>query len=132
MDTIRDAGGSLSQDLVVATEFTRQGGIEAARILLDRHDRPSAILCGNDLMAIGVLDVARERGLEVPGDLAVIGFDDIDAAALVSPALTTVINPANAVGRSSAELLLSRLVGDYEGPAREVVVPTHLVIRASA
>ncbi|MGD0863259.1 MAG: LacI family DNA-binding transcriptional regulator [Candidatus Limnocylindrales bacterium] len=131
-DTMRGAVGPFSEGLIVATAFTRQGGIDAARILLERQDRPSAIVCGNDLMAIGVLDVAREIGLAVPGDLAVIGFDDIDAAELASPALTTVVNPAYALGRSSAELLLSRLVGDYTGPAREVVVPTSFVIRASA
>jgi LacI family transcriptional regulator len=83
-------------------------------------------------MAIGALDAARELGLSVPADVALAGFDDIDAAALVSPSLTTVGNPAYETGRSAGELLLSRLTGDYTGTRRTVVVPCPLILRESS
>jgi len=76
----------------------------------------------NDLIAIGVLDAARKHGLQVPGELAVTGYDDIDAASLVHPALTTVVNPAREVGRACGEALLRQLKGDEAEPARELVI----------
>ncbi|MGM9342366.1 substrate-binding domain-containing protein [Streptomyces salinarius] len=80
--------------------------------------------------AIGTLDLARARGLDVPGRLAVTGYDDIDAASMVSPALTTVVDPAREIGRSVARLLIDRL--DGTGGAREVVLTHRLVRHASA
>jgi LacI family transcriptional regulator len=112
-------------------DFTRAAGREAARRLLSARVRPDAIVCANDLLAIGVLDVAREYGIDVPGDLAVTGFDDIDAASLVTPGLTTVLNPAREVGRACAELLLQRLA-QTGGPFREVVLASSLIVRESA
>jgi LacI family transcriptional regulator len=90
------------------------------------------VFCANDLMAIGALDAARELGMSVPGDVALVGFDDIEAAALVSPSLTTVGNPAYETGRSAGELLLSRLQNDYTGARRTVVLPCPLNLRESA
>jgi len=99
--------------------------------LLEQPRRPTAVFCANDLMAIGALDAARALGLAVPGDVAVLGVDDIDAAGLVSPALTTVRVPAQEIGRVAGEQLLAR-IGNPAGTARRVLVQHHLVIRASA
>ncbi|MFG3128074.1 substrate-binding domain-containing protein [Streptomyces tendae] len=121
----------MPEDLAVWTGFTREGGRAGAARLLDAAEPPDAVVCANDLIAIGALDVARERGLDVPGRLAVTGYDDIDAASMVSPALTTVVNPAREIGRSAARLLIDRLDGD-EGPAREVVLTHEVVRRTSA
>jgi LacI family transcriptional regulator len=79
-------GLRLPESRVVEADFTRAGGRAAMERLLRARTAPSAVFCANDLMAIGALDAARAAGLSVPGDLAILGVDDIDAAALVSPA----------------------------------------------
>ncbi|GIH07126.1 catabolite control protein A [Rhizocola hellebori] len=129
---LRAAGLKADPNLVAQTEFSREGGAEAMTRLLKLRDRPQAVFCANDMMAIGALDVARQRGLEVPGQLAVMGFDDIEAASLVSPQLTTMANPAREIGRACARLLLDRVSGAESGPGREIVIPARLIRRESA
>ena len=108
----------------------------AARLLLDRPDRPSAVLCFSDLVAWSVLRVARELGLDVPGDLSVVGYDDSPLARRTDPALTTVQQDLDAKGRATATLLeheIARsrgLPGAPDGP-EHVTIPTRLVVRAS-
>lgn len=129
---LRDAGLPVREDLVVHTAYTRDGGIRAAEGLLGVVEPPDAIACCNDLIAVGVLDVLRARRLNVPGDIAVTGYDDIDAAALMWPALTTVLNPARHIGRTSARMLLDRLDHGYTGPARETILAHRIIARDSA
>jgi LacI family transcriptional regulator len=129
---IAEAGQVVDENLVARTSYTRDGGRTAAGTLLGRVEPPDAIACANDLIAIGVLDAARERGLRVPQHLAVTGYDDIDAASLVTPALTTIVNPAREVGRACGEALLPRLTSDDAGPAREIVIANSLIRRESA
>lgn len=129
---LAEDGRPVEDDLVVHTAYTRDAGRAAAERLLGRDDPPDAIACANDLIAIGVLDAARARGLTVPDDLAVTGYDDIEAASLVTPALTTVVNPAAEIGRACAEALLPRLTADEPGRPREIVIATTLTRRESA
>ncbi|MEV6425568.1 LacI family DNA-binding transcriptional regulator [Streptomyces sp. NPDC051662] len=129
---LAEAGRVVDEDLVVRGGFTRDAGRDAAEVLLDREDRPDAIACANDLIAIGVLDAARKRGLRVPAELAVTGYDDIDAASLITPALTTVVNPAREVGRSCGEALLRQLNAEGADPSRQLVIANSLVRRESA
>jgi LacI family transcriptional regulator len=116
----------------VSEDFTRLGGRRGMTTLLDAGAPPQAVFCANDLIALGALDVARERGLRVPHDVAIVGWDDIEAAALVSPALTTVRSHPQLLGEASGKLLLSRMTGVYSGPSRSVRVPAELVTRESA
>jgi LacI family transcriptional regulator len=102
------------------------------RRLLALPDPPQAVLCANDLMAFGVLDAAREAGLDVPGDLAVVGFDDIAAATLTHPPLTTVSNPAYEAGLLAGALLKERMLGVYRHEPRTVTLPCRLIRRATA
>jgi LacI family transcriptional regulator len=129
---LREAGHAVDEELVVRGEFTREAGRAAAERLLGRPGRPDAIACANDLIAIGVLDAARALGLDVPADLAVTGYDDIDAASLVIPALTTVVNPARQVGRACGEALLRQLGAEEPEPPRELVIANSLIRRESA
>jgi LacI family transcriptional regulator, galactose operon repressor len=129
---IGDAGLRVPDAWVEHTPFTRDGGAAAAARLFARRSRPRAVLCANDLIAIGVMDAARRAGLRVPEDLAVVGFDDIETADLVTPRLTTVVNPAAAVGDACARTLLSRLRRGPGPPYEKVVLPTRLVVRESA
>jgi LacI family transcriptional regulator len=113
-------------------DFTRAGGAAAMTELLSRGTRPRAVFCANDLMAIGAMDAIREAGLRVPRDIAVMGYDDIEAAALVTPDLSTVVNPAYEMGQACGRLLLERMSEDEPGPCREIVVPHRLIPRTSA
>nr|BFF17737.1 hypothetical protein GCM10025730_12580 [Promicromonospora thailandica] len=130
-EALRAAGLPLRDDDVVCTRYTRQGGRDGATALLDRDDRPDAIVAANDLIAFGVLDVTRSMGLRVPEDLALTGYDDIEAASLVDPPLTTVMNPAREIGRACARLLLERLDGHVTDITRGVALSNRLVVRDS-
>lgn len=118
--------------LMVTGDWTRQGGRAAMEKLLALARRPDAVFCANDLTAIGAIDVARVRGLAIPEDVAIMGFDDVDAATIVSPTLSTVRNPAYDTGRTAGELLVNRMLGEYTDEGRTVVLPCPLVPRDSA
>ncbi len=103
----------------------RSTGHAAGARLLDRAERPTAIVALSDQLALGVLDAAAERGIAVPAGLSVAGFDDVPEAALATPSLTTVRQPHNRKGSEAVRLLL-------DAPASgSVVLPTELVVRAS-
>ncbi|GAA2215575.1 LacI family DNA-binding transcriptional regulator [Nonomuraea monospora] len=105
-------------------------GYLAARELLGLPDRPTALVAFNDKMAVGALRAAAERGLNVPGDLSVAGFDDIDVSRAASPALTTVRQPLEEMGRMAVTLLM-RLLSRHTLEALHVSLGTELVVRGS-
>lgn len=107
-----------------------QDGYCEARALLDLSDPPTAIWTINDLLAIGALRAIHERGLSVPDDVALAGFDDIAFAAQLYPPLTTVHMPAREMGRRAAELLFKR-IENPQGELMQEIMPVHLVIRQS-
>jgi LacI family transcriptional regulator len=115
--------------LIVPSSFAIDGA-EAAGPLLDLADRPTAIFAFNDNLAIGVLRQARARGLRVPEDLSVVGFDDSEQSALVTPALTTVRQPLAEMGRMAVSLLL-RLVENQSVETLRIELATRLVVRDS-
>jgi LacI family transcriptional regulator len=103
---LAEANIKISRGLIADGQYTFESGIVAADSLLDRSSRPTAIFASNDEMAAGVLFAARERGLGVPEDLSIIGFDDTPISARVWPPLTTVRWPIAAMGRSAALKLI--------------------------
>ena len=117
-------------DLIEDGDFLPESGAKAGAALLDLEDPPTAILCSSDMEAFGVLQVARERGISVPSDLSVVGFDDIPEAGYVTPPLTTVRQPMLDMGRVSAELLMDAISGSGV-PMSTVELPTELIIRES-
>jgi LacI family transcriptional regulator len=106
-----------------AGAFTLESGDEQGRALFERALSPTAVVAANDLLAMGVLAAASRAGLAVPGDVSVTGYDDIAYAAFTSPPLTTVRQPARAMGEEAVRLLLARLEGDESPPRRQVVEP---------
>ena len=129
---VRESGISEDEDLVVPGDFRAPEGEAAWERLLQISPPPSAVLTCNDMMAIGVLRAARNAGLSVPGDLAVVGFDDIPLASVVSPALTTVAQPITEMARRSVRSLLARMQGSQEGRSTQrVVLEPQLVVRDS-
>ncbi|MEU4739631.1 LacI family DNA-binding transcriptional regulator [Actinosynnema sp. NPDC023658] len=111
-------------------EPTTENGYLVARDLLDLADRPTALVAFNDKMAVGALRAARERGLDVPRDLSVAGFDDLDLSRATQPELTTVRQPLQEMGRMAVTLLM-RLLDRHELEALHVELATELVVRAS-
>jgi DNA-binding LacI/PurR family transcriptional regulator len=111
-----------------ASGFDAPSAIAASKELLSRPDRPTAFLCYDDLLAAGMLAAAAELGLDVPGDVAVVGFDDLDLALLTNPPLTTVRFDPEALGAAAFELLHARLQGKRP---KNRVLPSELVIRGS-
>lgn len=131
-DALRAAGMEQRADLMVRGDWTRSGGRVAMHALMSRQPRPDAIFCANDLTAIGAVDAVHELGLTIPADIAIVGFDDVDAATIVAPPLTTVRNPSYDTGWEAGQLLLGRMSGQYTGAGRRVVLPCPLIQRESA
>jgi LacI family xylobiose transport system transcriptional regulator len=111
--------------------FHVDGGREIARDLLALPEPPTAVFAGNDLQALGVYEAARERGLRLPEDLSVVGFDDIAPAQWVSPPLTTVHQPLRRMGAEAARIVLRAASGITEPAAPRLDLATHLVVRDS-
>lgn len=99
--------------------------------MLDLPDRPSAIFAGSDEVALGILEAARERGLRVPEDLSVVGFDDTEVARLASPPLTTVKQPLREMGAVALRTALQLAAGE-KVDSHHVELATTLIIRSSA
>jgi DNA-binding LacI/PurR family transcriptional regulator len=118
--------------LVVEAPFDLAGGQRAARALLGRPDRPTAIFAANDVLAIGAMQTARELGLDIPSELSVIGMDDIYAAATSIPPLTSVAKAKYETGAWAARFVLDRINSAAPIAPRRHVIPCRLVVRGSA
>jgi len=115
-------GLELDPPYLVETAYALDASAEAAKRLLALSPRPTAIICGNDVLAAGAIRGARETGLAAPGDVSIVGFDDIELATVVEPALTTVRVPHRRMGRAAAQLLL-RMVGSGD-PGESIAFET--------
>ena len=121
---------SIDPQLIYEGTFFQPDGYAGGSALMDLDSPPTAIFASNDVMAMGVMDAIRERGLRVPEDVSIIGFDDIPQAALVRPALTTVRQPLEEMGRLATQMLIDQL----KNPEKEIgriELPTQLIIRDS-
>jgi len=125
------AAGFEPDGLAVYTEdFSVEHGRLALRQLLELPSPPTGLICSNDLMAIGVLQEAATRGLRVPEDLSVVGFDGIEAAAWTSPPLTTVEQPIDEIAETAVNAL-SSLIADPQKPLPDYSFRPQLNVRAS-
>ncbi|WP_279581112.1 LacI family DNA-binding transcriptional regulator [Fodinicola feengrottensis] len=119
------------EDLLVSTRYLhRADGAAAARQLLALPEPPDALLCCNDLLALGALKVAHEQGLAVPEDLAIVGFDDIEDGRYSHPSLTTISPDKAQIAALAVERLMRRLRGEDAEPT-EFVANYQLAVRAS-
>lgn len=128
---LEKAGLQLPDEWLVEGYRTLAGGRAAARTLLSGDDRPTAIFCGNDDMALGCLHECRLLGIRVPDDLSVMGFDDIQFAAVANPPLTTVSQPAEDIGSRILARLCKIIAGEPDAGQPADIVPHQLVIRDS-
>lgn len=130
MAALRDNGLGLPEDWQLSTELMLADGHCAAHLLLaNPDDRPEAIFAFNDLLALGCLRAAQDLGIRVPQQLSVIGYDDIEISAYLSPALTTIRQPIYALGTTAVDQLIARLEGT-PFPGQTQLAPT-LVVRES-
>jgi LacI family transcriptional regulator len=122
----------ISEDIQLIYEgtFFQPDGYAGASLLLDIENPPTAIFASNDAMAMGVMDAVRSRGLHIPEDISIIGFDDVPQAALVRPALTTVHQPLEQMGRVATQILLDR-IKNPEKEINRIELPTELIVRGS-
>ncbi|NNF72962.1 MAG: substrate-binding domain-containing protein, partial [Rhodobacteraceae bacterium] len=111
-NVLAEAGLDQSALALIETQYGISTGSEAFREMMALSPRPTAVLCGNDVLAVGALRAAKEMGLSVPGDVSITGFDDIELAMLAEPALTTVHVPHREMGRRAASMLVQMVNGD--------------------
>jgi LacI family transcriptional regulator len=130
--SMQEIGLEVESELIVEGDHTVEGGMVAAQKLLERRDRPTAVLCSNDLTAIGVMRKAFEYGIPLPSGLSVVGFDDIRLAQFVVPPLTTVQMSQTELARIAFNALLTDVERDIPAPAgTEYLLETNLVLRNS-
>ena len=129
LDAMRANGFS---PLVAEGDFKMESGFSLASRLMESKNRPTAIFAANDMMAIGIILGLTNFGLKIPGDLAVVGCDDIPMASLIKPALTTIRVPMYEIGARAMELLLALLNGEQRIPSQSVLLGCELVVRESA
>lgn len=123
-----EAGAGVDERLIVSGDFEHDTGLQRGTELLALPDRPSAIFASNDLMALGVYEAARLAGLSVPGDLSVIGYDDLNVAQWAGPPLTTIRQPLLEMGRQATQMVLDV---DLAERTPRVDLATDLVVRGS-
>jgi LacI family transcriptional regulator len=126
---LQAAGVTPQPHWVADGKFTEEGGGNAAQTIIDRDPGVTALFAGNDKMAVGALHYLKQKGVDVPGEISVIGFDDLRHAAFVNPTLTTVHLPLYEVGVLACERMVERVHGKVDKVAE--TLPTHLVVRES-
>lgn len=133
VEGIREAmtnSGTNPDDLVVMqTQYGIDQGAAAFCELMQSQTPPTAVFCGNDVLAVGALRAAREMGLTVPDDVSIVGFDDIELAQITYPTLTTVHVPHGEMGKQAARALVDLLAG--HGPTQSIELPSEIKMRGS-
>ena len=129
-DRLAELGVPLNPRYVVRRPFTELSGREALQELAGLHPRPTAVFCGNDVIALGACNAARTLNIRVPQDCTIVGFDDIPMAAWATFALTTVRTDLAGMARTAASLILQRIQAP-DGPTRTVVLPASIVRRGT-
>ncbi|SEB87000.1 transcriptional regulator, LacI family [Paramicrobacterium humi] len=127
---MQTAGLPIDEALIASGDYTFLTGYGSARPLLERHAPPTGFVCGNDEIALGVIQAAREAGLTVPRDVSVVGFDDTAAARRATPQLTTIRQPLPGMGAMAVETVLS-LARGATPPSMHIQLATTLIVRES-
>lgn len=128
-DAMESAGLSSNNLTIVPTNYSLKNGGDAFESLMTQIPRPTAIMCGNDVLATGAIARANEMDIRIPAEISITGFDDIDLAEVIQPKLTTVHVPHRRMGESAAKLLLDILNGNTE--CQSIELETKIVMRES-
>ena len=130
-DAVKGAGLPIDESSVINSDLTVNGGVNAANEIFSRPRPPSAIFCANDDMALGVMNIAAKKGIKIPDQISVMGFDDMRYAAISNPGLSTVSQPARDIGINAARRLLKAIDAPDENDRLVEILPHRLVIRQS-
>lgn len=130
-NALQKAGIEFDESLLVEVPTSRRGGKDAVKSMLELSDPPTAVFCYNDIIAFGVMLGLKEMGIQPGKDFAVVGFDNIQEASLVSPGLTTIDGVPQKIGSYASDRLHQRITGQYDGPNRLILKP-ELVVRESS
>ena len=125
---IEAAGLSLPKNRIIECRYSVEQGNAALHKLLDKHPEITAISCGNDILALGALSGARERGISVPDQLSIVGFDNLELIAYLSPALTTINSPSKRMGDQAADYLIRQIQNEKTSMERKEL-KADLIIR---
>ena len=107
---------------MIERDYAIEAGAEAFESLMQGQNKPTVVMCGNDVLAAGALARARQMGLSVPDDVSITGFDDIELARILHPSLTTVHVPHRLMGRTAAQILIEMITGNTDDLTRELQV----------
>lgn len=129
--TLGEAGIAVPSRWVARTPYTVASGAEAFRRIMGGGERPTAVFCINDNVAVGALNAARELGISVPEEVSIVGFDDLEIASWPVFNLTTVANPMTETAKRAAQMLVDRLSSGQQAPFEHYVAPTSLVLRGT-
>ncbi len=131
MEGLERSGLAVPEELRRVGLYSIESGHRLCSELLALQDPPTAVFCGNDVIALGALNAAAAAGTSVPNDLSIMGFDDLLPAAWETTNLSTVHQPISEMAEAAARMLVERVEGSYEGPPRDEVFPVSLVERAT-
>jgi DNA-binding LacI/PurR family transcriptional regulator len=131
-DALTESGLPLKEAYVRqgAADYSFKSGFDSARSLLELPDRPTALLCISDILALGAIASAKEMGLRVPEDVTVVGFDDVEHTTMFHPHVTTVAQPCLTIGEKAMELLEGAIGRAYRD--LESILPHRLIVRESS
>ncbi|WP_455810915.1 HTH-type transcriptional repressor PurR [Pseudomonas graminis] len=132
LKALAEAGITLRDEWLVQGDFEPESGYRAMQQILSQKQRPTAIFCGGDIMAMGAICAADEMGLRVPQDISVIGYDNVRNARYFTPALTTVHQPKERLGETAFDMLLDRIISKREDPQTIEVHPSLIERRSVA
>jgi LacI family transcriptional regulator len=121
----------VNPDLIYEGDYTQPSGYAGATTLLELQEIPTAVFASNDALAMGAMDAVRNRGLRVPEDISVMGFDDVPQSAMIRPALTTVRQPLEQMGRVATQMIID-ILKNPEKETEQMRLPTELIVRDSA
>jgi DNA-binding LacI/PurR family transcriptional regulator len=131
LKAMKEHEGMLDPRSIIRTEFSAEDGARSWPQISQCVPRPTALVCGNDEIAFGVLDALAREKVDCPGQISVVGFDDSRWAARVTPALTTVRQPMAQLGRAAADMLVRRLQDSVANEAEHLVLPLEIINRQS-
>ena len=131
LDALNSNGIPVKNEWIVSCGFAQEDGYRGFKRLISTGDMPEAVFTANDPLAIGVYDAAKEIGMRIPEDIGVIGFSDNIISRYLSPSLTTVRQPAVEIGETAVHLLLDEIQRPEQRQARQIEIPTQLMVRES-
>ena len=133
LDAIKEAGLQIDESLIVNNTLSREEGTFAIRKLMQNEIKPDAVFCANDTTALSVIIYLKQMGINVPEDIAIMGFSNEPFSEVVTPSISTVKQPGFEIGKQASELIIQQILHEDENPVyKTIVMPTELIIRNSS